>query len=109
MEMLLQEGAETFEVKNRLHQLLDETRLVTIDQRAGKNARVKSDLLMEELDREMRLAYGKAVEPFKTYALTACRTSYYPGAPFDEKVSYNASTKNFGDRIAASEQALRSF
>lgn len=107
LEMLLQEGLETLEVKNKLLQQLGSSRITSIEQRAGKSARLKSDLLAEELDREMRTAYGKAIEPFRMYALNACKTEYYPGAPFDEKVSYNAQTKTFGDRIGASEQALR--
>ncbi len=74
---------------------------------AGPQRVLSREQLMETLRSRQRLSWSKALDAYRHYALTACITPYYPGLPFDELVSYHATSGGFGDRIVASEQALR--
>lgn len=80
-------------------------------QQSGRQAGTLRGLSCEQLTEVLlscqRLHTSKALDAYRHYALTACITPYYPGPPFDELVSYHATSGGFGDRIVASEQALR--
>jgi hypothetical protein len=106
-ELLLGEGANSPETMERVGHVLGMETLAQIEQQVAGTAATRIELLLEELERRRRMYYGQAVDTFKKYALEACSTPYYTGIPFDEKVTYNRNTGRFGDRIQASEQALR--
>lgn len=107
IEKIQQEGLDGGDIKKNVEQLLGSDLLSALERKAATGSIPRSELVVDQLGRQRRISYGRAIEPFRSYALRACSTPYYTGTPFDEKVSYNATTERFGDRVIASEQALR--
>jgi hypothetical protein len=106
-EIVLKDAANSPQIRARLHQFLGADTGTAIERRAEGDMTTWREHVLEELEHQQRMYYGRAIEPFKSYALYACSTPYYAGNTFDEKISYNSTTERFGDRVTASEQALR--